>query len=196
MRQRTDFHPHNGDRPGWASRQRSRAQALGRHVRRHWYLYAPLCLIWGLAYVRVFVDPTPRLPVLFNVTQSLPYTIAVVQYGDTTLRRGDFVIFSFSGPAQKDYPGLRNQPFFKIVQGIPGDRIAVVDRHVYVNGVHMGYAKSHTFDKRPLEPIASMVIPDGHFYVQGTDADSFDSRYRSSGLVRADHIVGKVKPLL
>ena len=71
--------------------------------------------IWGLAYVRLFIDPTPRVPLLFNVTPSLPYTVALV---------------------------------------------------------------------RP-----------GQVYVQGSSADSFDSRYRASGLVHEEQIVARVLPV-
>jgi conjugal transfer pilin signal peptidase TrbI len=39
------------------------------------------------------------------------------------------------------------------------------------------------------------VIPPGHYYVQGTSLDSFDSRYRDSGLVRAEQVLGTVLPL-
>lgn len=59
----------------------------------------------------------------------------------------------------------------------------------------MGIAKTHAHDRHPLAPIDAMVIPAGHYYVQGTSPDSFDSRYRSSGLVRADQVLGVVVPL-
>ena len=49
-----------------------------RHVRRRWYLYLPVFAIWGFAYVRLFIDATPRLPVLFNWTPSLPYRVALL----------------------------------------------------------------------------------------------------------------------
>ena len=39
------------------------------------------------------------------------------------------------------------------------------------------------------------MIPPGHYYVQGTSTDSFDSRYRASGLVRAEQVLGTVLPL-
>ena len=35
-------------------------------LRQRWYLYGPLLLIWTLAYLRLLVDPTPHLPLLFN----------------------------------------------------------------------------------------------------------------------------------
>ena len=37
-----------------------------RHMRARWFLYVPIFAVWGFAYTRLFVDPTPRVPVLFN----------------------------------------------------------------------------------------------------------------------------------
>jgi conjugal transfer pilin signal peptidase TrbI len=174
-----------------------RAQAIDflAHMRRRWYLYLPVFAIWGLAYTRLFIDPTPRVPVLFNWTGSLPYRVAWLQSGEHPLQRGEFVIFAFGGEARATYPGLGRQPFFKRVRGLPGDVVTVSGRTVSVNGEVVGTAKAHAFDRRPLEPIAPTVIPPGQYYVQGTGADSFDSRYRSSGLVRAEQVLGTVVPL-
>jgi conjugal transfer pilin signal peptidase TrbI len=166
-----------------------------RHVRRRWYLYVPVLAIWGFAYARLFIDPTPRVPVLFNWTPSLPYRVALLQYGPHALQRGDYIVFAFAGDAQADYPGLRGQPFFKIVRGLPGDSVTVNGRVVAINGEVVGTAKTRAFDRRPLDPIAATVIPPGHYYVQGTSPDSFDSRYRASGLVRAEQVLGTVVPL-
>ena len=168
-----------------------------RHARAYWFLMLPAFAIWGLAFVRVFVDPTPLVPVLFNFTPSLPYRIAVIDH-DTAkpLARGDFVVFHFNGEAQALYPGLHAQPFFKRIGGVPGDRVTVSERQVFVNGVSTGYAKPYTFDRRALDPIVETVIPPGYYYVQGTHPDSFDSRYRASGLVRADRMIGRVRPIL
>ena len=116
-------------------------------------------------------------------------------YGIAKVRRGDYIVFAFAGEAQASYPGLRAQPFFKQVRGLPGDVVTVEGRAVAVNGEVVGLAKTHAFDKRPLEPMAATVIPPGHYYVQGTGHDSFDSRYRSSGLVRADQVIATVVPL-
>ena len=166
-----------------------------RHVRRRWVLYLPIFAIWGLAYARLFIDATPRLPVLFNWTPSLPYRIAWLVHGPHPLRRGDFIVFSFDGEAKARYPGLRGQPFFKIVRGLPGDAVTVAGRHVAINGEEVGVAKLQAYDHSPLVPITPTVIPPGHYYVQGTSPDSFDSRYQDSGLVRAEQVVGVVVPL-
>ncbi len=167
------------------------------HMRRRWYLYLPVFGIWAFAYLRLFADPTPRVPVLFNWTGSLPCHVAWLQVGSGSrvLQRGDYIVFAFDGEAQATYPGLRGQPFFKIVRGLPGDRVTVAGRAVFINGEAVGVAKTHTFDRRPLETITEVVIPPGHYYVQGTNPDSFDSRYRASGLVRADQVLGTVVPL-
>jgi conjugal transfer pilin signal peptidase TrbI len=52
-----------------------------RHARQRWYLYLPIVAIWSLAYVRLFIDATPRVPILFNWTPSLPYRVAWLQHG-------------------------------------------------------------------------------------------------------------------
>ena len=82
----------------------ARVQALVlllRHMRQRWYLYLPVFAIWGFAYVRLFADPTPRVPVLFNWTPSLPCHVAWLQYGTREPNRGDYVVFAFDGDACK-----------------------------------------------------------------------------------------------
>lgn len=182
-------------RPSSMARLRKAAVSFLRHMRRRWYLYLLVFGIWALAYLRLFFDATPRVPVLFNWTPSLPYKVALLHPFQHTLRRGDFIVFSFAGDGARAYPGLAGQPFFKIVRGMPGDTVTVDGREVRINGEPVGVAKTHAFDRRPLEPIASGVIPPGLFYVQGLSPDSFDSRYRQSGLVRAEQVIGIVDPI-
>ena len=173
------------------------ARTVIADARRHWLVFVAFGAIWALALTRVFIHHTPILPVLFNWTASLPYRIVVVDHGPMPLARGDLIVYAFDGEAaERDYPGLKRQPFFKRIVGVAGDVVTVDGRDVFINGLHVGRAKTHTFDRRPLEPISPTVIPPGHVYVQGSSADSFDSRYRSSGLVRTADIVARVRPLL
>ncbi len=185
----------------WLAWVRGGARAVLADARRHPRVFASVLAvmgaIWGLALTRVFVHHTPVLPVLFNWTPSLPYRIVVVDHGPSALLRGDLIVYAFDGEAaERDYPGLKRQPFFKRIVGVAGDVVTVDGRDVFINGLHVGRAKTHTFDRRPLEPIAPTVIPSGHVYVQGSSADSFDSRYRSSGLVSTAKVVARVRPLL
>ncbi len=59
-------------------------------------------------------------------------------------------------------------------------------------GADVGVARQYTLDGHRLEPLAPGLIPADCFYVQGTHAMSFDSRYRQSGLVHVSQIIGKV----
>ncbi|MFT3815737.1 MAG: conjugative transfer signal peptidase TraF [Acidovorax sp.] len=181
--------------PGWWRRRALAYIDFLRHMRRRWYLYLPVFAIWGFAYVRLFVDPTPRMPILVNWTPSLPYHLALMRYQRSQVHRGDLIVFAFAGQAQAHYRGLRGQPFFKQVRGVPGDVVTVAERTVFVNGEPVGLAKTHAYDGYPLAPIAPMVIPAGHYYVQGVGPHSFDSRYAESGLVRAEQVVGIVMPI-
>ncbi len=164
-------------------------------LRQRWYLYGPLLLIWTLAYLRLLVDPTPHLPLLFNWTPSLPYRVAWLQAGPGPWQRGELIVYRFDGPAQAFAPGLRGQPLFKQVRGLPGDTISVSDREVAINGQLVGRAKTTAHNGHPLAPIAGGRIPPGHYYVQGSSPDAFDSRYQAIGLVRADQVIGRVRPL-
>lgn len=183
------------NKSGWLERRKIDICTLGRDIAHRWYVYLPIAVIWALAATRMFIDPIPHVPLLFNWTASLPYKIAWLHWKDANYSRGDFIVFRFGGEAKAFYPGLANQPFFKIIRGVAGDKVTVKDRQVFINGISVGVAKSYAFDHRHLEPISEGIIPSGYFYVQGTDRDSFDSRYQSSGLIRADQIIGRVTPL-
>lgn len=166
------------------------------HVRHRWYLYVPLSCIWSLAAVRVFVDPVPHVPLLFNVTPSVPYTVAIISRRPEYVVRGDYVIYAFHGAAAARFPGLAKQPFFKRVTGVAGDKIQVDGRRVLVNGMDVGLAKRFAAATRlPLEPIEPRTIPPQFLYMQGTSPDSFDSRYRISGLVHIREVIAVVRPI-
>jgi conjugal transfer pilin signal peptidase TrbI len=166
------------------------------HIQHRWYIYLILTVIWISALIRVLVNPTPWLPILFNVTPSLPYWIVAIDYTARNPQRGDYIVYSFEGEAIQQFPGLRRQPLFKQVAGMPGDVVTVTARHVYVNGREVGFAKTHTITRLPLQPISPTVIPQGYYYVAGQNPDSFDSRYAISGLVARRQILGRVTPLL
>ena len=169
--------------PGWLARRVAEQRALWRHLARRWYVYAPFALIylWALEHIGI------------NWTPSLPYTVVFIERCER-VQRGDLVVFRFEGGEIAHH--LKGQRFFKRVAGLAGDEIAIQAREVFVNGVHVGSARSHTLDGRKLDPIRPGRIPAGHYYVQGAHAMSFDSRYRINGLVRQDQILGIAKVIL
>lgn len=169
---------------------------MRQHIRRHPVPYLFLILVWLMVCLRLFIDHTPRLPIMYNATPSLPFKLAAVRYGVSDFSRGDYIVYSFNGPAIRVFPGLKGQPFFKRIVGVSGDKVTLRGREVFVNGASVGVAKLYAPKRMTLDPIEETVIPPGYFYVAGTDKDSFDSRYRQSGLVRKDQILSAVVPLL
>ena len=126
------------------------------------------------------------------------------------VRRGDIIVFR--------WPGDIRQNYVKRVIGIPGDRLRIVQKQLYLNGRPVQepyvYHKSPVFDwyrdyfpgepnVRLAEPALQMLagcvingellVPADHYFVLGDNRDnSQDSRYW--GFVPRANIIGK--PLL
>jgi signal peptidase I len=125
--------------------------------------------------------------------------------------RGEIVVFH--------YPVTPSQHFVKRVIGIPGDRVRLVNKQVYVNGVllkepyaHFTRPSNDTFRDyfprldvapgetpewwlllRKLVDNGQLIIPEGNYFVMGDNRDdSYDSRYW--GFVPRSNIIGR--PLL
>jgi signal peptidase I len=128
------------------------------------------------------------------------------------VRRGDIVVFH--------YPVHPSQHFVKRVVGVPGDRVRLINRQVYVNGtllkepyvVHSAPVHDPFRDEFPrlnipvpglegawwlqmkkLVEDGALIVPEGHYFVLGDNRDeSLDSRYW--GFVPRENIIGR--PLL
>jgi conjugal transfer pilin signal peptidase TrbI len=159
----------------WSNRRLRDAAGLVREFKRRGYALAALVLAFAWLYQRLLIP-------------SLPHTLVYLQKG-VPVGRGDYVVYRVAG---RDFDAhFEGQWLFKRVAGVAGDRVTVAGRDVFVNGEHAGFARFRTESGIPLEPVEPTVIPGGQFYVKGTHAQSFDSRYRASGLVRAEQIVGR-----
>jgi signal peptidase I len=124
------------------------------------------------------------------------------------IRRGDIVVFH--------YPVNPAQHFVKRVVGIPGDRVRLVNKQVFVNGtplkepyVHYTRPADDFFrDNFPRLDVApgetpewwlmlrklvedgQLIVPEGHYFVMGDNRDnSYDSRYW--GFVPQANIIGR-----
>jgi signal peptidase I len=127
------------------------------------------------------------------------------------VKRGDIVVFH--------YPVHPSEHFVKRVLGVPGDRLRLINRKVYVNGnpitepyVHFFRPHDQFRDEFPrldrvtagvtgdwwlqmnkLVDDGELIIPEGNYFVMGDNRDdSYDSRYW--GFVPKENIVGR--PLL
>jgi signal peptidase I len=126
----------------------------------------------------------------------------------TPVKRGDIIVFRYPLDIQQNY--------VKRVIGIPGDRVHIVDKQVYVNGnavtepykVLIPYQTSAYLNNFPqlvpdlqIAPRAldmlrdnvvkgELVVPAGFYFAMGDNRDnSADSRFW--GLVPRENIVGK-----
>jgi conjugal transfer pilin signal peptidase TrbI len=163
----------------WAEWLRRALTPLRTEIRRRWLLHVIIVLLFAAGYQHL----------LFNLTPSLPYVLAVLDRG-ASVERDDLIVFRFQGAEIGPY--LKGQWFFKRVVGLPGDTVSVEGQNVFINATYVGFAKPRTRAGEPLQPIAPGPIPPGRYYVQGTHPDSFDSRYRVNGLIGAEQIVGVV----
>jgi signal peptidase I len=128
------------------------------------------------------------------------------------IRRGDIIVFH--------YPVNPAQHFVKRVVGVPGDRIHLINKRVFVNGVpqpepyvrHIKSERNFFRDDFPrldvLDPginadwwvqmpklveDGQLIVPEGHYFAMGDNRDdSSDSRYW--GFVPRENIIGR--PLL
>lgn len=156
----------------------------------HWPVTFSILGLYGLAWHFLFV----------NLSPSLPYTLVWLER-DRLPRRGELMVYRCCTHSDGLTPP--NLLLFKKVAGVAGDGIEVVGRAVYVNHLLIGLAKEKASTGQRLMPILpnapghteNATIPVGFYFAQGLTADSFDSRYRQSGLVKRSAILGVAHPL-
>ncbi len=107
--------------------------------------------------------------------------------------RGDVVVFIFPQDPSKDY--------IKRVIGLPGDKIQIINKKVYINGKLYETPQAHYEDSlvipAPKSPIESardnfgpVVVPPNSYFCMGDNRDrSYDSRFW--GFVPMDNLKGK-----
>jgi signal peptidase I len=125
-----------------------------------------------------------------------------------SVRRGDIIVFH--------YPVNPAQDFVKRVVAVPGDRLRLVNKRVYINGSlvqepYVQYMAAHNFYRDDFPQTVSpdygvdarwwkempklvedhqLIIPEDHYFVLGDNRDdSQDSRYW--GFVPRENIIGR-----
>ena len=98
-------------------------------------------------------------------------------------KRGDIIVFIYPVDKEKD--------FIKRVIGLPGDRVTIMDRKVFINGKAINDPYG-TYDNtvRKNENFGPILVPKESLFVMGDNRDhSYDSRYW--GFVPLDFVRGK-----
>jgi len=192
------------------------AQEVVRGTIAEWAITVLLLLFLTATLVQAFVIPTGSMEDTLLVGDHLlvdkltyapsgPASKYLLPY--RPVKRGDIIVFR--------YPVDISQTFVKRCMGVPGDRIRLVNKRVYLNGklldepyvVHKtDYIDSYR-DNFPGEPNSNLypgaiemlqqhvvdgevVVPAGYYFAMGDNRDqSLDSRYW--GFVPRENIIGK-----
>jgi signal peptidase I len=186
-----------------------------------WTINILILLFGTTTLVQAFIVPTPSMDTTVRVGDHLlvdklsyapPGAISRYLLPYTEVKRGDIIVFR--------YPLDISQNYVKRVVGVPGDRIHLVDKTVYLNGkalTNEPYAQHvrsfidpypDNFPSQPAEPgvfdrardmlaqnvvNGDVVVPPESYFAMGDNRDnSSDSRYW--GFVPRENIIGK--PLL
>jgi signal peptidase I len=181
-----------------------------------WTITILLLLFLTTFLVQAFVIPTGSMEDTLLVGDHLlvdkladapggPISRHLLPYAEP--KRGDIIVFR--------YPVDITQTFVKRCMGVPGDRIRMVNKELFLNGVKLDepykvnkteYIDSYR-DNFPSEPNANVypgaldmlqhhvengevVVPPGYYFAMGDNRDSsLDSRYW--GFVPRENIIGK-----
>jgi signal peptidase I len=181
-----------------------------------WTVTILLLLFGTTTLVQAFVIPTGSMEDTLLIGDHLlvdklayappgPISKHLLPYSE--VKRGDIIVFR--------YPIDIRQTFVKRVVGIPGDRIKVIQKQLFLNGKQVQepykYHKTEYFDSyrdnfpsepnvRLYDPAIEMlrdhvkdgevVVPPNHYFAMGDNRDSsLDSRYW--GFVPRENIIGK-----
>jgi signal peptidase I len=187
-----------------------------RHWIAEWVVNAIVLLFVFTSVAQSFVVPTGSMETNVLIGDHIivdklaysppgPWSKHLLPYQE--VRRGDIVVFR--------WPVDIRQNYVKRVIGVPGDRVKIVAKQLYLNGrvvpepykVHIREYPDSYADNFPSEPNAPMpagavgmlrehvvngelVVPPGHYFVLGDNRDnSLDSRYW--GFVPRANITGK-----
>ena len=154
-------------------------------------------LLRALLEIVIIVGAAFAIAMLVQTFLLKPFTVHQESM-EPTLLEGDRILLSrltyhFRGPKAGDvvvFDSLLNESedLVKRVVAVAGDRVAIEDGDLYVNGVAI--LEPYLFTQDFAGTMPEQVVPDGHVFVMGDNRDvSGDSR--SFGPVPIDRIIGE-----
>ena len=192
------------------------AEVPRRGMVAEWTVTVILLLFGTTTLVQAFVIPTGSMKESLLIgdhllVDKLAYAPAgslgqrILPYQD--VERGDIIVFR--------YPRDLSQTYVKRAVGIPGDRVRVVNKHLFINGkpveepyvIHnTSYVEAYR-DNFPAVPDVrvyqrgqmmlenhvvggDLVVPPGQYFAMGDNRDSSDDS-RFWGFVPRENIIGK-----
>ena len=177
---------------------RMKETALKRYNK--WYVYCCIVLLANIGFAPVIIKiqhdflgvkafKMPASSMRPALEEGDHFIAKLEKYGDRVPRRGDIIIFP--------YPEDRSKDFIKRVIGLPGERIEIKDKVVFINDERLqdqwGAHESNVIfpsNVAPRDNFGPVDIPEGAVFVLGDNRDySHDSRFW--GYVETKDIEGK-----
>jgi signal peptidase I len=127
---------------------------------------------------------------IYGIKLKIPFTaINFTLIPTRSPKRNDVVVFIYPEDPKKD--------FIKRVIGLPGDRLEVINKKVFINNQPLEDPHGFHTDLKiysPLEQrrdnVGPIQIPPGHYFVMGDNRDeSYDSRFW--GFVKEKELIGE-----
>lgn len=120
----------------------------------------------------------------------IPFTNDVIMPVRST-KRDDVIVF--------EYPKDESIDFIKRVIGLPGDKLQIINKQVYINGKALDEPYAYHGDpeiipgnESPRDNFGPIVVPQGEYFMMGDNRDfSNDSRFW--GYVGKDLILGQAE---
>jgi signal peptidase I len=141
-------------------------------------LSAILFAVINLVTTRILVQSVSMQPTLFESDRLLVNKLA---YMIGTPTRKDVIVFNPPVPNN-------DEPYIKRIIGLPGDKVRITNRQVYINDVLL----RETYIAAPPGYSGSWDVPPDHVFVLGDNRNnSYDSHFW--GVVALDSIIGKAE---
>jgi len=171
------------------SKAESPAQKQKKSVIREWIEAIVIALVLALI-IRTYVVQAFKIPsgsMLETLQIGDHILVNKFIYRFTDIEKGDVIVFK--------YPKDEKRDFIKRSIGLPGDRVEIKQRTVYINNrpIEEPYTLHEEEDENyfhPRDNFGPITIPDGKLFVMGDNREnSMDSRFW--GLLDIEKVKGR-----